>query len=321
MKPGSLAITDYFIFEEGGRLFNTSQTSLDMTDYFLTAMEAIGSSNNVINKDLVAFNKSISTTSKSSLFIMTRPIGKIKRQVAESGFFQRCLFVPREVDFEIVNNMRIESMINDLDYMGGIVNEKTKEYYDDLVKEFIEVVNFSYNNDIIIEHSKINDIKIFLKTKLQWFYEDMKGSVSGEEFKIIISTLQNRYKDNIYKLAFHSACMRYSKVVDLEDFQYAFNLIQELYLEQKNWLFETIEITPQERKEKVDFVKMVYANLKLDKMGLKTLSSISTDIAQTTGLEYNVVAKKLIKLSKEPNTQFYVEGDETNLETAKLKLI
>lgn len=319
IKKGSLQIKDYFIYEEGGKLFNNSKEAYDMTDHFLKAMEPIGSSNNIIEKDLASFETSLTTTSDSSIFIMTRPIGKIKQSVAQSGFFQRCLFIPKEIPYSEINDMRIKSSINDLNYMGGVYSEENYDYYNDLIDEFIKVIEFSYNNDIQLHPKKLEQIKSFFTNKMAWFYNDMIGNVMDNNFKDILCSLENRYKDNMFKLAYHSACMRYSKYVDEEDFQYAFDIMKELYREQKNWLYDTVETNYMDKKELIEFQKMLVSILKLDKNGLKNLETITIELCKKFKMDKIVCKKKLIDLSE--GTLAIIKIDDINNDNSKIRLI
>jgi hypothetical protein len=298
---GSLSTEDFFIYEEGGHLFDDNPESVKITDAFLRAMEPIGSSNNKIDKKLVSYDEPLSTTSKSSIFIMTRPFGKIKKSVAGSGFFQRCLFIPIEIDYGIVNKMRIDSGINEIDYMSGIKSPLNKINYDDLVEEFIKVIQFAYNNEIIFNPKHNENIKSFYKTKMKWFNDDMLDNIKSEDVQYIICSLQNRYKDNMFKLAYHSAVMRYSKYVDLEDIQYAFDIMKDLYIEQKNWLTESLDVSYIEKKEKMEFNKILHNLIILDKNNLKNMAIITRDMSNITGLEYNICWKKIINLSRGQN--------------------
>lgn len=319
VNRGSLSKEDFFIYEEGGHLFNNSKESNDMTDAFLRAMEPIGSSNNRIDKKLTSYADALPTTSKSSIFIMTRPMGKMKKAVAGSGFFQRCLFVPREIDYDDVNEMRINSGLNDIDYMAGDYNEEEYEKYDDLVQEFIEVIKFAFENDITINKNHKEKIKSFYKSKIKWFNDDMMDTVTHDDMKYIICSLQNRYKDNMYKLAYHSAVMRYSKYVDLEDFQYAFNILKELYIEQKIWLNETLELNYLDKKEQLDFKKTILNIIRLDRNGLKTFDIIIKDMCKMTDMNYDVCRKKIINLSKGSNA--IIRIDSTNSKNSKVRII
>lgn len=313
INPGSLQTKDFLVYEEGGNLFNNSQSSSDKTDYFLQAMEPIGSSNNVIEKELASFEKSIKTTSSTSIFIMTRPIGKIKNTVAQSGFFQRCIFIPREIDYEVLHDMRLKSGFNDLEYMSGKRDSKSSKYYNDLIEEFKIIVNFAYNNDIGINTNNLDSIKLLYKNKMDWFLYDMINTIDNKVIREIISTLENRYKDNVFKLAYHSAVIRQSTTVDLEDFEYAFDLIMDLYVEQKNWLFEKIEVPTKDRKENIDFNQALFRAIRKDNNNIKTMEQIATEVAYSTDSEQLTVIKRINTMVKKKNSPVILRKNKLSL--------
>lgn len=318
IRKGSLEVKDYIIYEEGGTLFDNTKESIELTDNFLIAMESIGSSNNEIEKDLVVFETSLKTKSKSSIFIMTRPIGKIKQQVAQSGFFQRCLFIPKEISMEEINEMRINSMLDDLDFMCGNYDKKNYEYYNDMIGEFIKIIQFAYENEIVPNEKKRDDIKLFMKEKMDWFYKDLLNNSINKNYEDIICSLQNRYKDNMYKIAYHSACMRFSKIVDLEDFQYAFDIIQELYLEQKKWLFDSVEIDREDVKANADFKRTLLNIIKLDKNRMKTFDMIAKEISVLYEMDLELCKKKITKLSE--GVMSIIKIEQPIIETSKISI-
>lgn len=318
INMGSLQYYDFFIYEEGGHLFNGSQKSLDMTDSFLRAMEPIGSSNNKIDKKLTQYASALPTTSESSLFFMTRPMGKLKKEVAASGLFQRCLFIPRELNYKIVNDMRKGSADNDLLYMGNVKNKKVNEFYEDMIEEIFKVIEFSYDKEFCLSQHNLDKIRKFVNDKLDWFYDNMISDVPSDDLKYILSSLQNRYKDNMITLAYHSAAMRYSNIVDLEDFQYAFELIKELYEEQKRWLSLSLEMDYREIKEKQDYKRIIINSVKSDKLGIKTIKDVALDLCKTFELEYKVALEKVKSMTVGKYAIFTLKGEG---ETAKIKLI
>lgn len=300
INKGSVELYDFFIYEEGGHLFNNSEGSNNMVDIFLRAMEPIGSSNNKIDKKLTQYSAALTTTSKSSFFFMTRPMGKMKKTVAESGLFQRCLFIPREIDDDIANNMKKLSASSKIKYGGGIRSKKDVNFYYDLIDEIKKVIEFGFNNNIVQNPRHTNDIDAFFESKIQWFYDDMRKNVINDDVRNILNSLSNRYIDNMLTMSYHSACMRYSTNVDLEDFQYSFNIMKELYEEQKNWLSNTLEVSYYEKKEKQEFKKVLYNLIKLDKNRLKTMDIIVNDLCKIFELDDFICRKKIITLSKGP---------------------
>ena len=318
VNSGSIELYDFFIYEEGGHLFSDSENSTTMVDIFLRAMEPIGSSNNKIDKKLTQYANALTTTSKSSFFFMTRPIGKMKKTVAESGLFQRCLFLPREVDDDIANEMKKLSASNKIKYAGGVRSKKDVEFYYDLIEEIQKVVEFGFNNDIVQNPAYTEDIDSFFDSKIQWFFEDMKQNIINDDVRIILNSLSNRYVDNMLTIAYHSACMRYSKVVDLEDFQYAFNIMKELYEEQKNWLSNTLEISYYSKKENFDFKKELTTIIKMDRNGLKNLNGITLELCKTFEIDYTKCYRKILRLSKGTLAIIRLSSDD---KTAKISLI
>jgi len=99
-KKGIMESNDFIFSEEARQLLSPTQESFEIQEIIMTGMETIGSSNNVYTKQLTNYEESCDTRCSASLALTTRPFGKIKQTLVESGMFQRFIFYPRKLSFE-----------------------------------------------------------------------------------------------------------------------------------------------------------------------------------------------------------------------------
>jgi hypothetical protein len=180
--------------------------SNSMVDIFLRAMEPIGSSNNKFDKKLTQYSHALPTTSKSSFFFMTRPMGKMKKTVAGSGLFQRCLFVPREIDDVTANNMK---KLSDNKHLFLNYRFFDSDYFKNL-EQFLTL-----NDNYIKTYEPSKDFTIFIFEIPKEFHDDIilfkegkYSQFSNEAKERILLFNQTKITSKLFKVLYNDISLR-----------------------------------------------------------------------------------------------------------------
>ena len=122
-------------------------------------------------------------------------------------------------------------------------------------------------------------------------------TVSGD-IKMILNSLRNRYMDIIMKISYHCACIRHSKEITLADMQYAFNLIDEMFETQKDWLSNNILDNPKDQKLNSLMQAEVINILAKDYANKMTFGMLMVKLTKKFNMEMPLIRNKLINMSK-----------------------
>lgn len=258
LKMGVAESNDYIYVEEGRHIIETTDSAKKIQEMLMTFTETIGSSNCVYSKTLADWEEPCETTCTASFFIMSRPIDSMKSTVAESGMLQRCIFLPREIDRTLRRDMNHKAAF-------ALVNrnqEQIYKNYDNLITELIEVINFGHKNDITIDPNYLDSILSLQIRYIEELEDYIYENIVDHETQRIMLTYAGAAMDKLLKLAYHSAIIRKSKLVQEADIIYAYGMVKSEFEGIAIWLDENVSKTWQEEKKYLNFVECIDEYLK-----------------------------------------------------------
>lgn len=213
--------SDLITCEEAESLFETQTYKEGTIRHFNTAFNTINTPSNKIYKALrygeIEFNPTFSGYFTSVMFQDFNI--KIK-----CGFFQRQLvFIQEELIQQRLLNLkedikRVSFSTDRLKRQKIETNENTliqtyKEIFDNL-KKFAENTEFE-------EEEGLNE---YIKNKLEELFIQT-SKVSNSVIMGVLFSFLSRWIEHLYKLSFHSAILRQSKIVQKKDIDYAFSIM------------------------------------------------------------------------------------------------
>jgi len=227
---GIIEGNDLLFSEEGRQFLEAGVDSFEKQEILMTGMETIGSINNIYTKQLTDYKTVCETRCTGSFIITTRPFGSVKKTLVESGLIPRFIFLPRTLTFEDREKM---NRLSSLSFKTKGKKSSFSADFDELINELNKVVDFVHGTNIDFCEEDIDDLLSFLHDKMMWFTRKVEEEVPNDENRQILQSFVSRYKDNLVIMAFHSAAIRFSETVELEDLQYAFNIFKKLFKVQK----------------------------------------------------------------------------------------
>lgn len=295
VKIGILEQNDFISSEECRNLLEGGSDSLELQEILMTAMETIGSSNNVYTKQLTNYESPCSTKCSASFAITTRPFGRVKQTLVESGLIQRMLFLPKKLTFEEREKMNKASAL-----AFKTANTKTpfSKDFAELVQELNKVVDFANENKIDFSEEHLDELLAFLHEKMMWFTYQVEETVPTEENRYILQSFVARYKENMTIMAFHSAAMRFSAKVEKQDLQYAFDYFKQLFEAQKVWVSLTVEENKDTKHENTAMMRTIERILKDDVNQMMTFPELVNLMAKKFGKDYEAMRYHIMKFSR-----------------------
>jgi hypothetical protein len=251
IKYGIIEQNDVIYSEEGRTVLQGGNDALELQEVFMTATEPIGSKSNLYNKQLTDYETTCETRSSASFIFTSRPFGKMKRTLAESGLIQRFLFFPRDsITKDTMDDMLKASIFS-------FKRKKDKSNFDEdfekLIDELMKVIRFANKYDIDFSSDNIDELLSFMYEKIQWFSEVIYSSSLTPLNKKIMQGIIRRYKDNFSVIAAHSAAMRFSRNIEKQDLQYAFDYFKLLFENQMEWISANV-LEDREAKQEQDII-------------------------------------------------------------------
>lgn len=295
VKLGILESNDFVFSEEARQILTSTTEAFELQEILMTAMEPIGSINNVYNKQLTNYVDECPTRCTASFALTTRPFGKIKQTLVESGLFQRLMFFPRKLTFDDRVAMQKKSSFA---FKAARTKTPFATEFNKMIVELNKVCLFAHDNFIDFNTNNIDDLLSFLHEKMMWFTEDVESCVPVEDNRYILQSFVSRFKDNMVIMAFHSAAMRYSKVVERQDLQYAFDFFKQLYEAQKVWVSLSVEEDKEVKNEDTAMRNAITQHLKLDLNEATTLPELVKHMAKKFQKDYVGMRYHVTKFSR-----------------------
>lgn len=283
VKLGIIQNYDFIFSEEGRVLLESNKESFELQEILMTATETIGSSNNEYTKQLTNYVNPCKTTSTASFAITTRPFGKVKQTLVESGMIQRFIFYPRKLAFKDREVMNKKSSFA---FRPASERRSFNEDFNLLITEMNKVVEFAKNNNIDFKHDDEDNLFSFLHEKMMWFTNNVEQEVPNEDNKYILQSFVSRYKENMVIMAFHSAIMRFSAYVERQDLQYAFDYFKELYMAQRFWVSMSVEEDKNVKYEDMEYrreIRRIFSTA----TEIITPQMLAKELAKAFNKEYN----------------------------------
>jgi hypothetical protein len=318
VKLGVLESNDFIFSEEARQILTSNTEAFEIQEILMTGMETIGSVNNIYTKQLTNYKEECQTRCTASFALTTRPFGKIKQTLVESGLFQRLMFYPRKLTYEDRINMQKKSSF-------AFKSAKTKtpfsKEFDKMIEELNKVCEFAHYNYIDFDIDKIDDLLSYLHEKMMWFTDDVENTVPTEDNRYILQSFVSRFKDNMVIMAFHSAAMRYSKIVERQDLQYAFDFFSQLYEAQKVWVSLNVEEDKDVKNEDRAMRMAITQYLKNDLNEATTFPELVKFMAKEFQKDYVGMSYHIKKFARGNYPLIKIEDNPDNQRMKKVLLI
>lgn len=286
-NQGLLSESDIMFWDEGRLLFEGGNHNEETKDILLSVTEPYGSISNGYSKKLVGYPIPIITKTRTTIIATTRPLMSVDENLLWNGLLQRCLTYTRllsdEEHMEMINKMSMNAISE-----NNI--ENVNKIYDEIAEEIMKVVLFTQKNNICFNPENKNNLIRYLNDRLVEINEDL-NETNNEKLKEVLSGFISRYKDHLLKLSHHAAAMRFSKFVEEQDIEYAYQLVFKCYENLKLW----VDIKVREDREN-----------KEDRM--RYISFISNVIKQSNGiaLQKDIVTKLMNQFNKSSSGSYYI---------------
>ncbi len=295
IKLGVLESNDFIYGEEGRQFLEASSESFEKQEIIMTGCETIGSHNNIYTKQLTNYMEACPTRCSASFALTTRPFGKVKQTLVESGMIQRFTFYPRKLTFEDREEM---NKLSSFAFKTRGTKSPFKADFERLIEELNRVVKFAHENFIDFDENRIDDLLSFLHEKMMWFTRNVENEVPNDENRYILQSFVARFKENMVKMAFHSAAMRFSKIVERKDLQYAFDFFKVIFDAQKIWVSLSVEEDKDTKMEDIAMRREIGRILKNDPNGLMTLPELVKEMAKSFNKDYTAMRYHVMKFTK-----------------------
>jgi len=305
LNIGILEGYDFIFSEEARVLLSGYAENLELQEILMTSMEPMGSINNIYTKQLTNYKSECNTRCTASFIYTTRPFGKVKKILAESGLIQRMMFLPRELDYDDRKKMNRLSAFS-FETSGSITS--FEEDFDMLIDELNKVVSFAYNNKIDFRKDKVEELQAFLYEQIMYFTDDIENKIPNDSNRKILQSIVSRYRVNMSIMAFHSAVMRHSKWVEKQDLQYAFDYFKKLFEAQKLWVGVVVEEDKDVKYEDRDIIKELKRIIRQDINDALVMSDVIKEMGKIFGKSYEAMRYHIIKFTKGDNPRIKLEG-------------
>jgi len=294
---GILAKNDIIYWEEANKLITGGQFSEETQEIVMTAVEPIGSRNNVYQKELRDYPAPAETTCEASFVAVTRPLENLKPQLLYNGLLQRFVTYFRTLDDSERQEMFDRASLSSFKDK----NDTFLQELDLLVDEIKKIVDFSGSVMVDLEPKERARLLKHISNKISWFTENIVKSVFSGELQNILHSFNSRIRNNMIVVASHSALMRGSKVVQEEDIEYSFELMKKCFLSIKDWM----ELNFTERVDDIKNKRQRIVGLLLKKNGGKMKKSLVVDeLIQLWKLSKDGVYKYLKRLENVRYSRF-----------------
>lgn len=299
-KPiyGDLASSNILCLKEASSLFIEKEYTKETLNILQQAMDAGGQ----ITKKL-AHGSEINYNSPTSFIMLSTFPEEIVSPLLRKGFFQRVLFLPRQLsDDEVKGNMYMK---NDL-VAYGIEDSEEKITLSAIAQKFNQIREFYLKN-------QINQISPTAKAILESGTNKLTFFPDRVSDKLLHSTLldfANRYQTIAYVLALHYAALRLSTVIEKEDVLNALMVVRACLDYIADWLEDSMDveaIAAKSRRHENYFCAIIKNKLREagGVMEMHTLKEIFTRITGKSAKTAQRYIRKLIEdkiLAEEENT-------------------
>lgn len=301
--PGPLETHKLIIWEEAEPLIKTANYTEEMHLIAIAVMESWFSPGNTYTKRLKAYHGFTRFVKSEGVLLGTsRQIPNINSFIVESGALQRSIFIARDLEDDSRKKM-FDANIGNIADEEKI--EEDKLLYKKISDEIQKISDFERLNKISISSKLIPSVSIFLSDKMQWFWEQ-RCKIPEPSIRTIIDGYLARYKTLIFKLSYHSAAMRYSKNIELCDFEYAIELMKEIYQNQANWLETNIRLDKETREDTKECIRFMESIIRKNG-GQIERKYLTKAIAKEFRLTINTASMRVKRqLSSSDSSKFYV---------------
>ena len=249
------------------------------------------------------------TKSTSSFALTTRPFGKVKNTLVESGIIQRFMFYPRSVTYTQRKEM------NKIASFAFKTSKHKTSFENDfklLITELNKIVKFGFENFIDFDKDNIDNLLSFIHKKVQYWTDNVENTIPNEVNRSILQSFVGGYRDSMVIMAFHSAVMRFSKKVEMMDLQYAFNFFDQLYEAQKLWVSLTVEEDIAVKKEENEISKTLKLILERNVTHPLTLPEVVKKMAKMFRKDYAAMRYHIMKFTVGDSAMITLKENESN---------
>lgn len=244
---GTLSKTDLFWYPEADFLLNpTSKDNSEAVAIHLNLLETNGE----YRKELAQWQglSTITYGGHYSMVALTRPLVNIKKHIVYSGLLQRCIFIPRQL-----SKQDREEMQKLTAYYMHITKEQKQEFdrnFAELIVELKKIQKFASENKIVCSDVDSAMVRTMMFDKINLLNKGLDTQNVTETNKQILEDFLGNYTEIMWIISAQSALVRYSKTIQLQDVEYAFDFLKDCFEMFLPWLEEISPITDHEIKSK-----------------------------------------------------------------------
>lgn len=218
--------SDFITFDEAEILFEKSPHKEGALRRFNVALNTLGQASQKIFKRMRYGN--IEYHPHFSTYFVSVPFFGFEEKI-KSGFPQRHLIY---IEDEAIEE-RVKSLKEDISRISFATSPGKREEVRDMGFQRYQYWKEVFENlkkfATETEFEQGDDIRAYIQQKIMPLYK-ITSKISNTEIQGIMFSFLSRYLDHLYRLIFHSAVIRRSKVIEKIDVDYAYSIIKKTYM-------------------------------------------------------------------------------------------
>jgi len=286
--------SDFIAMHEAIPLFRTNSQTEDLPEFFITVMNPIGTADHIYWRDKKGYPKRCDTEADGTIILTTRELFGVDMLTAGSGLIQRCAALFEKLDTDRKQRMMEKvsvSLWNTSPDSGKSYKEEIKDLVEDLTRVSVFIRKIKGQIGVADEQK----LGAYTLQKLNDFIERSVIDVPNKELRDILEAFIRRYPEMARKLSYHSAAMRMSKVIEIQDAEYAFDIIDKLYVSQARFIEDTVKLDRDliyKEKTHISSVQLCFKRKKIDTMKVSELvSHLCMDMQISKSKSYEIVER------------------------------
>lgn len=286
--------SDFISMNEAIPLFRTNSQTEDLPEFFITVMNPIGTADHIYWRDKKGYPRRCDTEADATIILTTRELFGVDMLTAGSGLIQRCAALFEKLDTDRKQRMmeKVSVSLWNTNPTGG---KRHKQEITELAEDLTRISLFIRKIKGQIGVKDEQELGAFTLQKLNDFIERSVIDVPNKELRDVLEAFIRRYPEMARKLSYHSAAMRMSKFIEIQDAEYAFEIIDKLYVSQARFIEDTVKLDRDvlyKEKAQMSSIQLCFKRKKIDTMYVSELvSHLCMDMQISKSKSYEVVER------------------------------